>query len=154
MRLIVTTPLSVLIDVSDIRYVGAEDETGEFGILQGHADFLTALAVSVVSWRDHADEEHQIAVRGGILMVHSGNVVQIAAREAVGEDTLSELGTAVLERLQRQEQSEKEDWVSATRLQLAAIRYVQRYLEAGRSRTGRQPFTGPPRGGESYLGES
>jgi F-type H+-transporting ATPase subunit epsilon len=153
MRLVVTTPLAVLIDVGDVRHVGAEDETGSFGILPGHADFLTALTVSVVSWRNQADEEHQVAVRGGILTVHAGNLVEIAAREAIGEDTLAKLGPAVLEQLRRQEQSEKEAWVSATRLQLAAIRYVQRYLEAGRARAPRRPFAGSPPGGDGYLGD-
>lgn len=153
MRLVVTTPLSVLIEVSDVRHVRAEDETGAFGILPGHADFVTALAVSVVSWRDRAEKEHQIAVRGGILMVRDGNLVEIAAREAVGEDTLAKLGSAVLERLRREEQSEKEAWVSATRLQLAAFRYVQRYLEARRAPLPRQPIAGGRSGGEGYLGE-
>lgn len=154
MKLVVTTPLSVLIDVSDVRHVRAEDETGTFGILPGHAGFVTTLAVSVVSWRNHADEEHQIAVRGGILMVRDGEIVEIAAREAVGEDTLTELGSAVLERLRREQQSEKESWVSATRLQLAAIRYVQRYLEAGRAPVPRQPFAGGPPGGKGFLGDT
>jgi F-type H+-transporting ATPase subunit epsilon len=29
----------------------AEDASGSFGILPGHAPFLTALAISIVSWR-------------------------------------------------------------------------------------------------------
>jgi len=154
MKLVVTTPLTVLIEVSDVRHVRAEDETGAFGILPGHADFVTTLAVSVVSWRDHAGKEHQIAVRGGTLMVRGGDVVEIAARQAIGEDTLAELGPAVLERLRREEQSEKEEWISTTRLQLAAIRYVQRYLEAGRARVSRQPFAGSKARGGRYLDEA
>ena len=49
MRLIVTTPLAVIADASDITHLRAEDETGAFGILPGHADFLTALSVSVAT---------------------------------------------------------------------------------------------------------
>jgi F-type H+-transporting ATPase subunit epsilon len=154
MKLVVTTPLSVLIDVSDVRHVRAEDETGTFGILPGHADFVTTLAVSVVSWRDRADKEHQIAVRGGILMVRGGDLVEIAARQAIGEDTLAELGPAVLDRLRAEQQSEKEAWVSATRLQLAAIRYVQRYLEAGHASMPREPLAGGRPGGEGFLGDA
>jgi F-type H+-transporting ATPase subunit epsilon len=152
MRLVVTTPLSVLIDADDVREVRAEDETGSFGIRPGHAGFVTALTVSVVSWHDQEDREHQIAVRGGILMVDAGRAVEIAAREAIGEDTLAELGPAVLERMRREEESEKEEWVSTTRLQLAAIRYVQNYLEAGRGQLPRQPFAGARSGEDSDLG--
>lgn len=152
MRLIVTTPLSVLIDADDVRHVRAEDETGTFGIMPGHADFLTVLAVSVVSWRNGDGKEHQIAVRGGVLMIRGGDCVEIAAREAIGEDTLSRLGSAVLERLRKTESSEKEARVSVTRLQLAAMRYVQRYLDAGRGRVSRPPIAGA-QPGDDYLGE-
>ena len=35
--------------MGDVVYLRAEDDTGAFGILPGHTDFLTALAVSVAS---------------------------------------------------------------------------------------------------------
>jgi len=49
MRLSITTPLSKVIEAEGITYLRAEDETGAFGILPGHADFLTTLTVSVVT---------------------------------------------------------------------------------------------------------
>ncbi len=131
MRLLVTTPTAVVVDAADVRHVRAEDETGAFGILPGHADFITVLAVSVLTWRNHSDEEHHVAVRRGVLTVRDGNV-EVATREAVGEDTLQRLGQAVLARFREEEQVEEEARISATRLQLAVIRQLQRYLEAGR----------------------
>ncbi len=50
MRLRIVTPLSVVVD-EDVDSLRAEDASGSFGILQGHAPFLTALAISIVSWR-------------------------------------------------------------------------------------------------------
>ena len=50
MRLLITTPTAVVLDDPDVVGVRAEDESGSFGILSGHADFLTALTVSMVSW--------------------------------------------------------------------------------------------------------
>jgi F-type H+-transporting ATPase subunit epsilon len=132
MKLLVTTPMSVIVDTEDVRHVRADDETGAFGILPGHADFITVLTVSVITWRNHIDEEHHVAVRGGVLAVHDGNLVEVATREAVGEDTLRRLGGAVLERFREEEQAEETSRVSATRLHLAAIRQLQRYLESGR----------------------
>ena len=139
MKLLVTTPLSVIVD-DDARHVRAEDETGAFGILPGHADFITTLDISVITWRNHTDEEHHIAVRGGVLAVRDGNLIEVATREAVGEDTLRQLGRAVLDRFREETQAEEQSRISATRLHLAAIRQLQRYLEAGR-----QPVPqGPP----------
>lgn len=146
MRLLVTTPISVVVDAENVSHVRAEDETGAFGILPGHADFITVLAVSVITWRNHVGEEHHVAVRGGVLTVRNGNLVEVASRDAVGEDTLRELGRAVLTRF-RDEARREEEWrVSATRLHLAAIRQLQRYLESGR-----QPV---PRGHPAALGAS
>ena len=44
MRLTVTTPLAIVAEADDVAHLRAEDDTGAFGILPGHADFLTALA--------------------------------------------------------------------------------------------------------------
>ena len=142
MRLLVTTPLSVVVDVAEVRHVRAEDETGAFGILPGHADFVTVLSVTVITWRNHADEEHYVAVRGGVLIVRGGDLVEVATREAVGEDTLRRLGHAVLARFRDEARAEAESRVSTARLHLAAIRQLQRYLDAGR-RPVPQP-TAPP----------
>ena len=49
MRLRIVTPLSVVVDEDDVRPSGREDASGCFGLLPGHADFLTSLTVSVVS---------------------------------------------------------------------------------------------------------
>ncbi len=147
MRLIVTTPMALVVEADDVRHVRAEDETGAFGILPGHADFVTVLDVSVISWRNHADENHHVAVRGGVLTVRDGSLVEVATRDAVGEDTLRKLGDAVLTRFRDEAKAEEDSRVSSARLHLAAIRQLQRYLEAGRSTIPQAPpAPGEPRG--------
>lgn len=146
MRLLVTTPMSVVVAVEGVRHIRAEDETGAFGILPGHADFITVLSISVITWRDENDVEHHAAVRGGVLTVRDGDVVEVATREAVGEDTLRELGDAVLARFHEEAETEVESRVSARRLQLAAIRQLQRYLETARQTVPQGP---PPAAGGS-----
>jgi F-type H+-transporting ATPase subunit epsilon len=96
MRLAVTAPLSIIIEVNDVAHLRAEDEAGAFGILPRHADFLTALSVSVISWRDQAGAEHHLAVRGGVLEVRGGEAITVATREAVASDDLHKLETEVL----------------------------------------------------------
>jgi len=128
MKLTVTTPMAVVLDTGDAVHVRAEDDTGAFGILRGHADFLTALAVSVVSWRDGAGGEHHIAVRCGMLTVRDGNTITIATREAVADDDLRRLETEVLTNFRRRNEEEATARTGAERLYLAAIRQIYRFL--------------------------
>jgi F-type H+-transporting ATPase subunit epsilon len=133
MRLTVTTPLAIVVDAADVLHLRAEDDTGAFGILSGHADFLTTLAVSVVSWRDGRSDEHHVAVRGGMLEVRGGERISIAAPEAVQGEDLGSLETDVLAVFQRQLAEEQAARSDAQRLYLAAIRQICRFLRPERT---------------------
>ena len=76
MKLLVTSLGSVAVEVDDVVSVRAEDASGGFGILPGHADFLTALDASVVSWR-HRDGL-AIKLRSGAATL--GNVQIVTSR--------------------------------------------------------------------------
>ena len=128
MRLTVTTPLAIVAEAGDVAHLRAEDETGAFGILPGHADFLTALAVSVVSWRDRHGTQHYIAVRGGMLDVRGGQMIIIATPEAVTGDDLHQLESEVMARFRRQLEEERAARTDAQRLYLAAIQQICRLL--------------------------
>ena len=132
MNLTVTTPLAIITKAENVAHVRAEDDTGAFGILRGHADFLTALAISVVSWRDDRGAEHHIAVRGGMLAVSGGDTITVATREAVADDDLHRLETEVLASFQRRTEEEITARTDAQRLYLAAIRQIYRFLHPGR----------------------
>ena len=134
MRLTVTTPLAIVIEASDVVHLRAEDDTGAFGILPGHADFLTALAVSVASWRDDRGAEHYVAVRGGMLEVRDGDTIAIATPEAVAGDDLHRLESEVLAKFRRQLVEEQSARTDAQRLYLAAIRQIARFLRGVMSR--------------------
>jgi F-type H+-transporting ATPase subunit epsilon len=147
MRLTVTTPLTIVVEAEDVTHLRAEDETGAFGVLPGHADFLTALAVSVVSWRNGAGAEHHLAVHGGMLEVRGGNSIAVATREAVPGDDLHQLEADVLVRFRRQLVEEQTARKDAQRLYLAAIRQICHFLRPGRAPT--RPvarMTEPPEG--------
>jgi len=136
MRLAVTTPLAIVVDAGDVASLRAEDESGAYGVLGGHADFLTALVPSVVSWRDGRGGEHHVAVRGGMLQVRGGETVAIATREAVADDDLHRLETEVLVRFRRQLADEQAARADANRLYLAAIRQISRFLRPARPPAG------------------
>jgi F-type H+-transporting ATPase subunit epsilon len=132
LRLVVTTPQAIVLEAEAVRAVRAEDATGSFTILPGHADFLVVLVVSVLGWRAADGVERHVAVRSGILTVRDGREVSVATRQAVAEETLGGLGPAVLARLRAEEAAERSARTEAMRLELAAWRRLERYLAVGR----------------------
>jgi F-type H+-transporting ATPase subunit epsilon len=129
MRLQIVTPLAVEADLTDIVSVRADDRTGSFMILPHHADFITVLSITVVGWFTAAGDRGHIAVRGGILRVEGGDLVQIATRQAVSGPTLEKLGTAVLDQLRDEAEAEARTRVAATRMHMGLIRQLDRYLQ-------------------------
>jgi F-type H+-transporting ATPase subunit epsilon len=128
MRLRITTPLTVLADTADIRSLRAEDASGGFGILPGHADFLTSLAISVVSWKLADGSAHHCAVRGGILTVTGGQEISIATREGILGEDFTTLHQHILARFQADEEAERAAHVAQTQLHLNAIRQIMIHL--------------------------
>jgi len=133
-RLRITTPLAVTVEQEGVLMLRAEDSSGGFGIQPGHADFLTSLAIGVVSWQGGEAVRHYYAVRGGVLTVSAGRDIAIATREAVIGDDLATLDETVLARFRADIEAERADRVDSTRLQLNAIRQIVRHLRpiAGR----------------------
>ncbi|HEY7298187.1 MAG TPA: F0F1 ATP synthase subunit epsilon [Xanthobacteraceae bacterium] len=132
MRLLITTPIAVVIDEQDVFALRAEDESGSFGILDRHADFLTALTVSVVSWRCSDGRQRFCAVRHGVLSVTSGSQVAIATREAVVGDDLGRLENVVVAQFRETADAERAARTECLRLELRAIRQIVRYLRPKR----------------------
>ena len=133
MRLLITTPTAVVIDEQHVVAVRAEDESGSFGVLDGHADFLTALAVSVVNWHQADDRQRFCAVRRGVLSVTNGNEVAIATREAIVGDDLARLEHVVLAQFHEALDAERAARTESLRLQVQAIRQIVRYLRPERA---------------------
>ena len=128
MRLRITTPLAVVVDADAVQIVSAEDASGRFGVQPRHADFLTSLAVGVVSWKDGAGARHYCAVHGGVFTVTGGQDVAITTREAIPGDDLATLDRAILDRFEADAATERSDRVDSTKLQLRAIREIVRHL--------------------------
>jgi len=128
MRLRITDPADILVD-RVVRSVRAEDASGGFGILDGHADFLTVLEVSVVSWLDLDGKAGYCAVRSGVLTVSGGKDIAIATREGhVGDDLLA-LQATVLVRYRQQRDAERGERTAATKLRMQAIRRMVEALQ-------------------------
>jgi len=128
MKFVVTTPTAIAVNEEPVRYVRAEDASGSFGIEPHHADLLTTLTICVVRWRDGGGLERYVAVRGGVLRVQNGALVEIATREAVVGDDLALLRDQVLSAMTKNLEAEESARSGALRLEHAAIRQIYRYL--------------------------
>jgi len=142
MRLVITTPVAVVADIADVVHVRAEDETGSFGILEHHDEFLTALSVSVVSWRQASGREGHCAVRGGVLSVSGGSEVMVATRQAVLGDDLIQLADKVVAELKRGAEQEEAAWTHSARLRLRVLRELSRSTAPADGAHPRHPFGG------------
>ncbi len=127
MTLRIVTPLSIVVNATATS-LRATDASGSFGILPGHADFLTRLALSVVTWTTPDGAAYFCAVRGGALTVQRGQI-DIATREAVKGDDLKALDREVLARFRADLDEERVEHVETTRLQLNVMRQMLARLQ-------------------------
>jgi F-type H+-transporting ATPase subunit epsilon len=124
----VTTPLAVTVDETGVTSIRAEDASGCFGILPGHADFLTVLGASVLRWHVADARWHYCALRGGILRIGGGSRVEIACREAVRGDDLAALEALIEERNADRDDAVRRARAEQTRLHANAIRGLMQRL--------------------------
>jgi F-type H+-transporting ATPase subunit epsilon len=131
LHLTITTPSTVLVDSAHVRSVRAEDESGGFGILPGHADLLTVLPASVVRWRGGDDVGHYCALRGGVLTVTQGHHVAIACRQGAVGDDLAKLEADVRAMRAAETDADRRARVEQMRLHARAVRQLMLYLRPG-----------------------
>lgn len=128
MRLLITTPTSIVVDRQNVVSLRAEDATGSFGILENHADFLTVLPVCVVAWRERDGAQRFCAVRHGIFSVRAGKEVSVATREALVGDDLDHLEGVALAQFREDAEEERASRAESLELQMAAVRKIIRFL--------------------------
>jgi len=134
MKLRIMTPLDVPVDEDGVSALRGEDPSGSFGILQGHADFLTCLVTGVVRWTGRDGTHRYCAVRRGQLCITGGDAIAITTRQAVTGSDLATLESNVLTRFQAELETGRAEKVSSTRLELLAIRQIVNHLSpAGRN---------------------
>ncbi len=143
MKLTISTPFSIAVDESDVNYVRAEDGSGAFGIQPGHVEFLTVLTISVLLWRNLQGRESFVAVRGGVLRVRKGELIEIATPEAVPGLDLEQLRHEVLSEIAKAQQAERSARSGALSLEQAAIRQLYRYLRPSDRPIPRGPAESP-----------
>ena len=100
---IVTPPKTVEKRIKAIRL---KDETGFFGIMKGHINFVTALVPSLCYYLDENDREVFLAVDGGIVSI-KGGMVTITSREIFESDDAEKLAEIIENTMVKKDSSER-----------------------------------------------
>ncbi len=144
LHLTIATPASLLVDADDVRSLRAEDASGAFGVLPGHADLLTVLPPSVVRWTRSDETTRYCAIGGGLLTVSGGDRVRIACRRGAVGDDLAALQARVAAARAAELDADRRARVEQTQLHARALRQLMRARRGGGRPLGDgdTPFTG------------
>jgi F-type H+-transporting ATPase subunit epsilon len=74
----------------EVVHIRLRDESGFFGVMKGHADFLTVLVPSLCYFRDAHGKELFLAVDEGIFSVNGGQAV-LSSREVFESEDAEKL---------------------------------------------------------------
>jgi F-type H+-transporting ATPase subunit epsilon len=124
------TRLVVAETVDEIVIPGSQ---GYFGVLPGHAAFLTTLGVGELMYRIGRDE-HYLAVAGGFAEVRNYKVIVLADTAERPEEIDRTRAERARERAERRLAGRVEEEVDYQRALAALARALARLLTAGRSR--------------------
>lgn len=102
-KLSIVTPTKIM--EKDITYIRLKDETGFFGILKDHTNFLTILVPSLCYYTDENGKEVFLAVDEGILSVREGTVT-ITSKEVFESDNAEKLAEIIENTLTKRDESE------------------------------------------------
>jgi len=130
MKLIVATPERVVVEADGLTDLRAEDASGWFGLRPGHADLVTVLVPSVITWRGDDEIEHYVAVRGGALTITDGERIAVASAQAVTGDDYDTLDAALADAVEAAHEEESDARTEAARLETSAVHALEGYLRA------------------------
>jgi F-type H+-transporting ATPase subunit epsilon len=131
LHLTIATPASLLVDADDVRSFRAEDSSGAFGVLPGHADLLTVLPPSVLRWTRVGEATRYCALSGGVLTVSGGNRVAVACRRGTLGDDLEKLEAEAAAQRAAELDADRRAKVEQVRLHARALRQLMHFLRGG-----------------------
>ena len=124
----ITTPMRMVV-AEQVDEVVAPGIEGYFGVLPGHAPFLTTLGTGIVTYRIGRDE-HQLAVSGGFAEVRNDKVIILADTAERPEEIDRARAERSRERAERRLSGRAQEEVDYARCQIALARAVTRLTVA------------------------
>jgi F-type H+-transporting ATPase subunit epsilon len=125
----IATPTRLVV-AETVDEVVAPGSQGYFGVLPGHAPFLTTLGTGELTYRIGRDEHH-LAVNGGFVEVRNDKVIVLADTTERPEEIDRARAERARERAERRLAGGLED-VDYTRALAAFMRALTRLAVAGR----------------------
>jgi F-type H+-transporting ATPase subunit epsilon len=119
-------------DVADreAAYLRLRDRTGYFGVMRGHADFLTLLEPALGYYRTAGGAEVFLAVDGGMLTVEGGRATVASPEVFEGEDA-GELARRIAQTRARRRESERIFSLMIDGLEREFVKKTQVFLRGG-----------------------
>ena len=124
----ITTPMRLVV-AEQVDEVVAPGIEGYFGVLPGHAPFLTTLGTGIVTYRIGRDE-HQLAVSGGFAEVRNDKVIILADTAERPAEIDRARAERARERAERRLSGRAQEEVDYARCQIALARAVTRLTVA------------------------
>jgi F-type H+-transporting ATPase subunit epsilon len=128
----ITTPMRLVVS-EQVDEVVAPGIEGYFGVLPGHAPFLTTLGVGVVTYRS-GREEHQLAVAGGFAEVRNDKVIVLADTAERPAEIDRQRAERARERAERRLGGRSQEEVDYARCAAALARALTRLQVSSRPR--------------------
>jgi F-type H+-transporting ATPase subunit epsilon len=134
LQLELATPTRLLVS-TQVDEVVAPGTEGYFGVLPGHAAFLTTLGAGELMYR-HGREEHRLAVIGGFAEVNADRVIVLAEDaerpEEIDRERAQRAKQRAEQRLAGRSPTGAQEEIDYTRALAAFMRAVARLLIVGR----------------------
>ncbi|MFA7061854.1 MAG: F0F1 ATP synthase subunit epsilon [Pedobacter sp.] len=124
MKLEIVTPYSKVVDI-EIDEVTATGKLGEFGVLPGHAPFLTSLRIGELVYKSNGAAEH-MALNWGYFEIKDDKIIVLVETAETAEEIDVERARAALgraeEALKKLTPEDKQFMVYEAALERAIIR--------------------------------
>jgi len=124
------TPMRLLLSET-VDEVVAPGSEGYFGVLPGHAPFLTTLGIGLVTYKI-GREEHHVVVSGGFAEVRNDKVIILADTAERPDEVDVERAERARQRAENRLLGRTEDDVDYLRAMAALLRAQTRLQAAGR----------------------
>ncbi len=138
MQFELATPTRLLVS-SEVDEVVAPGTEGYFGVLPGHAAFLTTLAAGELTYRQGREEQH-LAVIGGFAEVNQDHVIVLAEAaersEEIDRERAERARQRAEQRLAGKSAGESSEDIDYARALAALARALARLQVAGRGSPG------------------
>jgi F-type H+-transporting ATPase subunit epsilon len=124
MKLEIVTPYSKVVDI-EVDEVTATGKLGEFGVLPGHAPFLTSLKIGELAYKNDGNVEH-IAMNWGYFEIRDDKIIVLVESAERSDEIDLERAKAALgraeEALKKLTAEDKQFKIYEAALQRALIR--------------------------------